>query len=330
MNVFVSYSHKDSNFVDKLVRDLNYSNIKATYDKWLLNIGDSIIEKISEYVSVSDSVIIVLSKDSVNSNWVKKELAIAMTGEINDKKIKVYPIVLDDCKIPAILIDKLYANFRDEYYYSFNILIKSIAPEKEREYRSFNEIRAQQEKGLLALKKSIQENDLNSVIVSLKKNESFLAALLGRLWSVSEAIPNFEFGGFDESIDFLVVNGQSYLYEFALTRFLQINASDDYEEVIKNERKELERYRSLCLKKYDDFRAIVAARLKDSFGSEQISGTEYRNRDAFEIKIKIVHGRRQQMTSEMNNLRRFIYKNSNENIEIITYDRLLESIEKSF
>jgi hypothetical protein len=43
--VFVSYSHTDSDFVDGLVLDLRESEVPATYDKWLLRVGDSIIER---------------------------------------------------------------------------------------------------------------------------------------------------------------------------------------------------------------------------------------------------------------------------------------------
>jgi hypothetical protein len=44
-NVFISYSHQDGAFADRLVGDLHLSAIPATYDKWLLRVGDSIIEK---------------------------------------------------------------------------------------------------------------------------------------------------------------------------------------------------------------------------------------------------------------------------------------------
>lgn len=49
-SVFVSYSHQDAAFADRLVSDLCLSAIPATYDKWLLQVGDSIIEKISAAV----------------------------------------------------------------------------------------------------------------------------------------------------------------------------------------------------------------------------------------------------------------------------------------
>lgn len=52
-NVFISYSHQDGAFADRLVSDLRLSAIPATYDKWLLRVGDSIIEKISAAVTAA-------------------------------------------------------------------------------------------------------------------------------------------------------------------------------------------------------------------------------------------------------------------------------------
>lgn len=80
--VFISCSHGDTNFADHLVLDLRASDVPATYDKWLLRVGDSIIQKIAAEVSEADSVIALLSPASVESNWVKKELALAMAGEV--------------------------------------------------------------------------------------------------------------------------------------------------------------------------------------------------------------------------------------------------------
>jgi hypothetical protein len=59
--------------------------------KMLPNDDDSIIEKISSTVSEADSAIALLSPSSVKSQWAKKELAIAMAGEINKRHIKLLP-----------------------------------------------------------------------------------------------------------------------------------------------------------------------------------------------------------------------------------------------
>src|SRR5262245_13924378 len=80
-SVFISYSHKDEKFVDQLATDLCYSDVPATYDKWMLKVGDSLVDRISAAVVEAASIVAVISQTSVTSNWVRKELSLAMTGE---------------------------------------------------------------------------------------------------------------------------------------------------------------------------------------------------------------------------------------------------------
>jgi len=46
MAVFISYSHSDSEFADRLARQLVAHKTNVWLDKWELNIGDSLIERI--------------------------------------------------------------------------------------------------------------------------------------------------------------------------------------------------------------------------------------------------------------------------------------------
>ncbi len=103
MSVFISYNHKDSAFVDKLALELVRNNIKVWKDKWKITVGDSIINKIESGIICATYLIIVLSKNSVQSDWVRKELNAALIREVDDKKIKILPIIIDDCEIPFSL-----------------------------------------------------------------------------------------------------------------------------------------------------------------------------------------------------------------------------------
>jgi len=71
-----------------------------------------------------------LSHNSIGSPWVQKEIAIASALEINREEIKVLPLRLDGSKMPAILADKLYANFEQpaQYDSEFRKVLQSIEP----------------------------------------------------------------------------------------------------------------------------------------------------------------------------------------------------------
>lgn len=110
--IFMSYSSKDKLFAQELERRLGKEGVNVWRDEFDLRIGDSIIEKISKSIVDVDFLLAIISFSSVNSNWVKKELSFAMTNEVAGKNIVVLPLVIDDCEIPSILQDKLYADFR--------------------------------------------------------------------------------------------------------------------------------------------------------------------------------------------------------------------------
>jgi TIR domain len=73
-------------------------------------LGDSLIEKIRAGIDSVDFVIALLSQSSVASEWVKRELDIAMNQEIEGKRVKVLPILAEGCTLPGFLKGKLYAD----------------------------------------------------------------------------------------------------------------------------------------------------------------------------------------------------------------------------
>ena len=67
-----------------------------------------------------------MSRNSVESSWVKKELNSALVHEIERRKVAVLPIKLDDVKMPDSINDKLYADFRGSYEEGLKGLLQSI------------------------------------------------------------------------------------------------------------------------------------------------------------------------------------------------------------
>jgi hypothetical protein len=88
--------------------------------------------KISQGIKDTDYVAAILSKNSVTSDWVQKELSMAMYKEINGKKIVVLPLLIDECQIPFFLKDKLYADFTNPANFdsSFSKLLEVIGIEQ--------------------------------------------------------------------------------------------------------------------------------------------------------------------------------------------------------
>ncbi|MCP4268934.1 MAG: toll/interleukin-1 receptor domain-containing protein, partial [Candidatus Brocadiaceae bacterium] len=76
-----------------------------------------VIEKIREGIDQVDYVGVILSSHSVDSPWVKKEVDIAMNQEIEGRRVKVLPLLLEDCELPGFIKGKLYADFRNPKSY---------------------------------------------------------------------------------------------------------------------------------------------------------------------------------------------------------------------
>ncbi len=51
-------------------------------------------------------LIIVLSSNSINSNWVKKELSSALMQSLSDKSIDIYTVLIEYCNIPLLLYNR--------------------------------------------------------------------------------------------------------------------------------------------------------------------------------------------------------------------------------
>jgi len=131
--VFLSYSSKDSEFVDRLVADLYENDVKVWIDNDAIKVGDSIIEKINEGIGKNDFLGIVLSPNSMASGWVMKELNAALVKEVNERFVFVLPILMKNCEIPLIIADKKYADFRKQYSTGLNQLldvVKSVKSSK--------------------------------------------------------------------------------------------------------------------------------------------------------------------------------------------------------
>jgi hypothetical protein len=127
-SIFLSHSWTDKFFAKKLAEKLAEYGIEVWIDEAEIRVGESIIQKISDAIKKTDYVAVILSHNSVDSEWVQKELSLAISREIAEEKVKVLPILLEKCSIPEFLKDKLYADFtdREKFDESFSKLLHAI------------------------------------------------------------------------------------------------------------------------------------------------------------------------------------------------------------
>lgn len=138
--VFISHSHQDRKFVSELTKRLTADNIQVWTDEKDLAIGDNIAEKINNAISKTDYFIVVLSKSSVNSNWVSFELSATRINEISKNKNIILPVLIEDCEIPAFLINRVYADFRYSFDEGYNKLVKALKTKSTGHLKEVNRI----------------------------------------------------------------------------------------------------------------------------------------------------------------------------------------------
>jgi hypothetical protein len=114
-SVFLSHTRIDRPFVEKLADRLKMLGVNVWFDKWEIKVGDSVTWKISDGIREHEFLAIVLSPDSLQSEWVKTELSAAWARQMSTRKVSVLPILYRDCEIPPILADRRYADFRTDF-----------------------------------------------------------------------------------------------------------------------------------------------------------------------------------------------------------------------
>jgi hypothetical protein len=93
--VFISYSRRDLTFVSQLISDLKETGVDVWYDLSGLEGGSRWRIEIQNAIQNSEYVIVVLSPDSVKSEWVEREYMYA-----ENLKKKVLPIMYRECELP--------------------------------------------------------------------------------------------------------------------------------------------------------------------------------------------------------------------------------------
>ena len=92
--VFISYSHDDATFVDKIREKLGEKGVPVWLDRHDLVAGP-LQEQVDRALRLNDVVLLVLSESSVESDWVEHELKTALKKEKEQKRSVLCPVTLD-------------------------------------------------------------------------------------------------------------------------------------------------------------------------------------------------------------------------------------------
>jgi hypothetical protein len=109
--VFISHTAADKPFVRRLAARLEKSQFHVWLDEHDLIAGDPLPESIGKALQAAKVILVVVSKASVASKWLRYELNIA-TERMIKGDCRVIPIVIDETLLPAEVRGLLYADCR--------------------------------------------------------------------------------------------------------------------------------------------------------------------------------------------------------------------------
>ena len=115
-DLFLSHSSRDKDFVRKLAEDLAFCEVDVWLDEWELQLGDSLYDVISQALTKSQFIAVVLGDDYLNSKWAGDEMKQALARERREDRTVVLPLLVGSVQLPAFLEDKLHLDFRSNHY----------------------------------------------------------------------------------------------------------------------------------------------------------------------------------------------------------------------
>ena len=92
--LFVSYSHADSDFVDRLEKSLDEKGIRFWRDTHHATAG-KLEKQIDRAIRHNPTVLVILSKNPIESDWVEHEVRLARKLEKETKRDVLCPVALD-------------------------------------------------------------------------------------------------------------------------------------------------------------------------------------------------------------------------------------------
>ena len=135
---FISYSSKDQIFVRRLYTDLQNAGVRCWFAPKNLRIGEQPRTAIDDAIRKHEKLLVILSKHSIGSQWVEKEVEAAFEQERKQEQRMIIPVMLDQAVMkvesgwPAdIRRTRTFGDFRrwrrpEVYQNAFRELLRSL------------------------------------------------------------------------------------------------------------------------------------------------------------------------------------------------------------
>ncbi|HEY2290165.1 MAG TPA: toll/interleukin-1 receptor domain-containing protein [Thermoanaerobaculia bacterium] len=114
-SLFISHREADAKEAERLATELRSKGHQVWLDRWEIQTGDSIIEKIDDGLAGAMYLILCYSDQGVSAPWMGREWMSTLARQLNGRGIKLLPARLTGGEPPAILEDIRYADLATDW-----------------------------------------------------------------------------------------------------------------------------------------------------------------------------------------------------------------------
>ncbi len=132
-DVFLSHNSVDKPWVIELKNNLLRYGVSVWLDQDEIRPGDIFVKALEKGLAESGAMALIISPESMNSEWVEAEYYRAVALSQNKKvALQLIPVILRDAELPGFLTDRSWVDFRDgaNYPQSVRDLVWGITGKK--------------------------------------------------------------------------------------------------------------------------------------------------------------------------------------------------------
>jgi TIR domain-containing protein len=125
--VFISHSKTNRRRAARLRSRLVANGVEVWFDDWDVFVGHDLSDAVYDGVRACDFLAVILTRASISSTWVQREINAARKRELEEQKVILLPLLFERVALPAELQTTLYADFT-VFERGFEKLMQIVGP----------------------------------------------------------------------------------------------------------------------------------------------------------------------------------------------------------
>jgi hypothetical protein len=125
-SVFISYTQHDKERARRIAHALAGHAISVWLDQDEILPGDALRPKIEEAIRSSEYFLVLLSRSSLNSKWVTRELEVALQHNADAARRRIIPVRVENVAIPPQLEEFRYVDLTGDFEQGIAEIVRTI------------------------------------------------------------------------------------------------------------------------------------------------------------------------------------------------------------